>query len=75
MTPAVRHALEVVTGNQLYSNDLLHVAYSLANYSKFFSLYSTAPNMSDYLMDLMASKLRRNSISVLSDHLIRSDNC
>ena len=51
--PFIKHALKVRS------------AWSLSNYHSFFQLYSTAPNMGGYLLDLFVQRERERAIKIL----------
>ena len=51
--PGVNHALK------------MRSAWSLSNYHSFFQLYSTAPNMGGYLLDLFVQRERERAMKTL----------
>lgn len=51
--PSIKHALKIRS------------AWSLSNYHSFFQLYSTAPNMGGYLLDLFVQREREKAIKML----------
>ena len=51
--PDIKHALKIRS------------AWSLSNYHSFFQLYSTAPNMGGYLLDLFVQRERERAIKTL----------
>lgn len=51
--PSIKHALKIRS------------AWSLSNYHSFFQLYSAAPNMGGYLLDLFVQREREKAIKML----------
>lgn len=51
--PFIKHALKIRS------------AWSLSNYHSFFQLYSVAPNMGGYLLDLFVQRERQRAIKTL----------
>ena len=60
-------ALTVEEKNDTYIKHALKVrsAWSLSNYHCFFQLYSTAPNMGGYLLDMFVQRERERAIRIL----------
>lgn len=56
--PSIHHALQV------------HASLATSNYTKFFRLFSTAPNMSGYIMDHFVERERMNALSIMSKALV-----
>ncbi|WWD18849.1 hypothetical protein CI109_103304 [Kwoniella shandongensis] len=52
--PGVKHALDV------------HASLATSNYVRFFRLYSTAPNMSGYIMDHFVERERISALAIMS---------